>query len=131
MILDSAFNSVVTAAPVIPDNVIGLVITGVFGVIVAIVAGIMSRRGAKLGSRENRAPDVQEMWIQQEADRRTRQLVEDMWWTIRRMFQSYYRRVTSAILLLNLTPAQLAVFELNQQELNAINAKLPEDEPEK
>ena len=129
--MDNIIAPVATAAPVIPDNVIGLVITGVFGVIVAITAGIMSRRGAKLGSRENRAPDVQEMWIQQEADRRTRQLVEDMWWNIRRMFQSYYRRVTTAILLLNLTPAQLQVFELNQQELNAINAKLPEDEPEK
>ena len=54
-------------------------ITGIFGIVLAIVAGILARRGSKLSAQEQRAPDVQELWAQQETDRRMRQVVEDMW----------------------------------------------------
>lgn len=102
-------------------------ITGSFGLIIGLVAAFMARRGQKLGSREQRAPDVQEMWAQQEADRRMRQVVEDMWWNLRRAFQSYFRRVTSAIAKLDLTDAQRRTFELTTSELQAIEAKPPEE----
>jgi len=111
----------------IPEALIAPVITGVFALIVGIVGGLMARRGSKLGSREQRAPDVQEMWIQQEADRRMRQLVEDMWWNLRRAFQSYYRRVTHTLVALNIPEDKRSRFELTAKELEAIDAKLPEE----
>jgi hypothetical protein len=112
---------------VIPENVIGLVITGVFGVTVTVLGGIMARRGSKLGSRENRAPDVQEMWTQQEHDRQMRQMVEDIWWSLRRAFQSYFRRVTTAIAKLDLTEAQKKSFQLSASEQKAIDMEPESD----
>lgn len=108
----------------IPENLIGLVITGTFGLIIGIVGAIMARRGQKLGNRENRAPDVQEMWAQQESDRRMRQLVEDMEWTLRRAFRSYYRRVMNTVVKLGLDPKH---FELTTSEQKAIDATPPEE----
>ena len=102
-------------------------ITGVFGLALATVAGFLARRGAKLGSREARMPDVQELWAQQEADRRMRQLVEDLWWRVRRAFQAYYRRVNSIAQQLDLPPEQLAHFELTKKELSAIDSTLPDE----
>lgn len=113
----------------IPENIIGLVITGAFGLLVGIVGAIMARRGQKLGNRETRAPDVQELWAQQESDRRMRQLIEDMWWSLRRAYQSYYRRVTSTVLKLGLTDEQAHAFELTKAEKAAIEAKPPEELP--
>lgn len=110
-----------------PSEFIGLVITAISGLLLSVVAAIMARRGSKLGTREQRAPDVQEMWAQQEADRRMRQLVEDLWWNLRRAFQSYFRRVTGAVSKMDLTEAQAKVFELNAKELAAIGAKPPEE----
>jgi hypothetical protein len=112
----------------IPDALIAPVITGIFALIVGVVGGLMARRGSKLGAREQRAPDVQEMWAQQEADRRMRQLVEDMWWNLRRAFQSYYRRVTHAMVSLNIPDDKRAKFELTATELAAIDAHLPDDD---
>ena len=106
----------------IPENVVGVVITGVFGLIVGIIGAIMARRGQKLGNRENRAPDVQEMWAQQESDRRMRQMVEDLWWNLRRAFQSYYRRVMNTVAKLGLDPKP---FELTAAEQKAIDASPP------
>lgn len=111
----------------IPSEWVGLIITGASGLILSLVAALMARRGAKMGSRETRAPDVQEMWAQQEADRRMRQVVEDLWWDLRRAFQSYFRRVNSIAMKMNLTEAQAQVFELTPKELAAIEAKPPED----
>lgn len=109
----------------IPTELIAPVITGVFALLVGIVGGFMARRGSKLGHREQRAPDVQEMWAQQEADRRMRQLVEDLWWNLRRAFQSYYRRVTHTIIHLGLSDEIVAKFELTDKELAAIEAQPP------
>jgi hypothetical protein len=109
------------------DNWIAPVITGVFGIILSIVAAILARRGSKLGAQENRAPDVQEMWAQQEADRRMRQTMEDLWWKLWRAFQSYYRRVQTSVSRMDLTEAQLATFELNTKEQAAIDARPPDD----
>ena len=114
------FNSVATAFE-LPENAIGLIITGVFSVVVATLGAVLARRGAKLGNRETRAPDVQEMWAQQETDRRMRQIVEDLWWGVRRAFQSYFRRVTLAVSKLGLTEAQLKTFELTKAEQAAID----------
>lgn len=113
---------------VIPESWVGLVITGVFTIVLAIVSAIMARRGAKVSNKENRAPDVQEMWAQQEADRRMRQIVEDMWWTLRRAFQSYFRRVTGLITKLNLPDDVAKQFELTPKELAAIEAQPPEED---
>lgn len=112
----------------IPEPLIAPIITGMFALLVGVVGGFMARRGSKLGNREQRAPDVQEMWIQQEADRRMRQLVEDMWWNLRRAFQSYYRRVTHTLASLNVPEDKLAKFELTAKELAAIDASLPEEQ---
>lgn len=105
---------------------VGPAITGVFGLILGIVAAIMARRGQKLGAREQRAPDVQEMWAQQELDRRRRQIVEDLWWGVRSAFQSYYRRVTHAIVKLGIPEEKTTVFELTESELAAIEASVEE-----
>lgn len=105
------------------------VITGVFAVVLTFVGGILARRGSKVGSLEQRAPDVQEMWAQQESDRRMRQVTEDMWWSLRRAFQSYYRRVTSALMQLSLTQEQAKAFELTHEEVEAIEARPPKDDP--
>lgn len=105
----------------LPDNVIGLIITGIFSVVVATLGALLARRGAKLGNRETRAPDVQEMWAQQETDRRMRQIVEDLWWNLRRAFQSYYRRVVGAATKLGLSEAQMKQFELTKAEQAAID----------
>lgn len=105
------------------------VITGILAVILSIVSALLARRGARVGSQEGRAPNVQDMWAQQEADRRMRQVVEDLWWQVRRAFQSYYRRVTSAIMKLGLPEEKIKVFELTASELKAIEATVP-DEPD-
>lgn len=104
-------------------------VTGIFASLLALLSWILARRGAKVDHREQRAPDVQELWIQQEADRRMRRLVEDLWWRVRRAFQAYYRRVNTAAALMNLPPEQLKVFELTDKELAAIESALPEDLP--
>ena len=109
----------------LPENMVGLVITAALGIVASTVAALLARRGSKLGSRENRAPDVQEMWAQQETDRRMRQIVEDIWWGLRRAFQSYYRRVTSAVAKLGLTEAQMKPFELTKAEQAAIDKEPP------
>lgn len=103
------------------------IVAGGFGLLTGIIAALLARRNSKMGSRENRAPDVQEMWAQQEADRRTRQVMEDMWWDLRSAFKSYFRRVSSAILRLDLTKEQSRVFSLTAAEKAAINATPPED----
>ena len=107
----------------IPTELIAPVITGIFALIVGIVSGFMAHRGSKLSTREQRAPDVQEMWAQQEADRRMRQAVEDMWWALRRAFQSYYRRVTYTLIALNIPEDKMSRFELTAKELAAIDAR--------
>lgn len=112
----------------VPTELIAPTITGLFALIVGVVGGLMARRGSKLGSREQRAPDVQELWAQQESDRRMRQAVEDMWWSLRRAFQTYYRRVTHTMMHLNLPPEVIAKFELTDKELAAIEAKPPDDD---
>jgi len=104
------------------------IITGIFALIVGVVGGIMARRGQKLGNRESKAPDVQDLWYQQESDRRMRQLIEDLWWNLRRAFQSYYRRVSNLALRMSLTPDEQKSFELTPKELAAIEAKPPEEE---
>lgn len=111
----------------IPEAAIGPIITGIFGLLIGLVAAFMARRGQKLGNRETRAPDVQEMWAQQEGDRRMRQLVEDIWWTLRRAFQSYYRRVNAEVAKMGLTEAQAKRFELTASERKAIETGLPEE----
>jgi thioesterase domain-containing protein len=112
----------------ISDNVVGLVITGVFGVVIAVVGGLMARRGARLGQREGRAPDVEQMWEQQEADRLARQRAEDLWWAVRRAFQSYFRRVTALADALALPPEKRRRFELLPAEKRAIDAEMPSDD---
>lgn len=113
-----------------PSELIAPAITGAFALLIGLTGGFMARRGQKLGNREQRAPDVQEMWAQQEADRRMRQMVEDMWWNLRRAFQSYFRRVTSAVVKLGLTDEQAKVFELTTKELKAIESHPPEEFPD-
>lgn len=103
------------------------VVTGIFGVIVVIMGAILARRGEKLGAREQRAPDVQQMWAQQESDRHVRQEVEDMWWELRRAFQGYYRRVTNKTLEMSLSEEDAKAFELTPKELKAVRARPPED----
>lgn len=110
------------------QELIAPIITGVFALAVGVVGGLMARRGSKLGNREQRAPDVQEMWAQQEADRRMRQMVEDLWWNLRRAFQSYYRRVTHTMTKLDLPEEVIIKFELTDKELAAIEARPPEDD---
>jgi len=110
------------------EDWIAPIITGLFGLILAVVAAILARRGAHMGNKEQRAPDVQELWIQQEADRRMRQIVEDLWWGVRRAFQSYFRRVTNEVAKLGLSESQARAFELTNSELRAIEAALPEDD---
>lgn len=104
---------------------VGLIITGVFSLILGIVAAVFTRRGARLGNKENRAPDVQEMWAQQEADRRQRQAVEDLWWKLWRTFQGYYRRVMALATLWGITDEQLKKLELTSAEQKAIDARPP------
>ena len=107
------------------DNWVGLVISGVFGVILSILAAVFARRGAKIGNRETRAPDVQEMWAQQESDRRSRQSAEDLWWKLWRAFQSYYRRVMALAITWGLSPEQIKKLELTASEQKAIDARPP------
>lgn len=108
------------------DEWIAPAITGGFGLVVGIVGALMARRGQKLGNRETRAPDVQEIWAQQEEDRLMRRAIEDLWWALRRAFQSYYRRVSSTLLHLNLPEDVAKKFELTSSELKAIEAKPPD-----
>lgn len=100
----------------IPKEAIAPIFTGLFLLLTSLVAYITSRRNAKLGARESRAPDVQELWAQQESDRRLRHLIEDMYWRLRAAFMSYYRRVQAG-----------GSTELNTREQAAVDAKLPED----
>jgi hypothetical protein len=111
----------------VPPELVAPIVTGIFTVITVLLSIFLARRNARMGNRENRAPDVQEMWAQQEADRRTRQVMEDMWWDLRGAFKSYFRRVSSAILMMNLTKEQLKIFTLTKAEHDAINAVPPED----
>ncbi len=101
-------------------------IAGAFALIAAIVASIMARRGARLGNRENRAPDVESMWAQQEADRIARQVAEDLWWKLWHAFQGYYRRVAALATKWGLTDEQKKLLELNAAEERAIDARPPE-----
>lgn len=87
---------------------IGLVISG----IILGAFGVWNRRR---GNQETKAPDVDQMWKQQESDRRAKYTLEDMWWTLRRAFQSYYRRVQAG-----------GSRELTADEQAAIDRKLPE-----
>jgi len=109
----------------VPTDWIAPTITGIFGLVLAIVTGVLASRGRRLGNRESRMPDVTDLWVQQEQDRRMRQLVEDLWWNVRRAFQSYYRRVNSAALALHLPADKMAAFELTKRELSAIESELP------
>lgn len=102
-------------------------ITGVFALILGIVSTLLARRGAKLGAREQRAPDVQELWAQQELDRQMRRTTEDLWWNLRRAFQSYFRRVSRIIVGLKLTAEQEHAFNLTPAEQKAIDAMPPSD----
>lgn len=106
-------------------------ITGLFALIVGIVGGILARRGKRLEAKESRAPDVEMLWAQQESDRRARQSAEDLWWNLRRAFQSFYRRVQHHIGLLVaaglLTEVQASHFELTDKEKAAIDARPSED----
>jgi len=111
-----------------PESLLSPAITGIFGLAIGIFGAIMARRGQKIGSQEQRAPDVQEMWSQQESDRRMRQLVEDLWWGLRGAFQSYFRRVTTTANQLHLPPEVAAKFELTEKEQKAISANPPDDE---
>lgn len=104
---------------------VGLIISGGFGVVLSIVAAIFARRGSKLGNQENRAPDVQEMWAQQEQDRRMRQVMEDLWWRLWRAFQAYYRRVMALAVAWGLTDEQIQKLELTTSEQKAIDARPP------
>jgi len=104
---------------------IGLIISGAVGVVLSIVAAVFTRRGAKLGSRENRAPDVQEMWAQQESDRRMRQIMEDLWWKLWRAFQGYYRRVMALAISWGLSAEQIKKLELTPAEQKTIDARPP------
>lgn len=112
----------------IPSELIGPLITGIFGISITIVAAVMARRGKRYDNRETRAPDVQEMWVQQERDRATRQHVEDLWWGVRRAFQSYFQRVTLEIIRMKLPESEQKKFELTASELRAIEATVPEDD---
>lgn len=123
--------NIVGASFELPENIVGLVITAILGIVASTVAALLARRGAKLGNREQRAPDVQEMWVQQENDRRVRQIVEDIWWSLRRAFQSYYTRVQRAVQRLVssgvITEAQAKPFELTAAEQKAIDAEPESD----
>lgn len=110
------------------EDVTGLVITGIFGILVAVVTGVMARRGARLSNQEGRTPDVEQMWAQQELDRRQRQRAEDLWWAVRRAFQSYFRRTIMAVDALDLPPAVRRKFDLLPAEQRAINADMPDDD---
>ena len=99
-----------------PREAIAPTVTGIFLVITGVIAFITSRRNAKTGAREQRAPDVQQMWAQQESDRHARRVAEDLWWNLRRAFQSYFRRVQAG-----------GSHELTPKEQAAIDAKPPED----
>lgn len=103
------------------------IVGGIFAVVTGVLAYITSRRNAKKGNIERRAPDVQEMWVQQEADRRSRQVMEDIFWDLRSAFKSYFRRVSTAILGLNLTKEQTEIFSLTATEKKAIDATPPVD----
>lgn len=109
----------------IPTELLAPIISGIVAVIITTLGAIMARRGAKIGSKENRAPDVQEMWAQQETDRRIRQLVEDMWWNIRRAFQTYYRRVQLVAAEKGIDDPRL---ELTAKEQKIIDTPPPADE---
>lgn len=106
------------------QEAIAPIIAGVFGVVTALVAAQLYRRNKTKGNRELRAPNVQEMWVQQELDRRARQVMEDMWWDLRSAFKSYFRRVTSLLLQLNIDDKR---FNLTTSEKKAIDATPPED----
>lgn len=115
----------VTPTPVPSNDLTGIIITGIFGLIIAAISAILARRGQKLGNKENRAPNVQEMWAQQDFDRRQRQVMEDMWWDLRAAFKSYFRRVSGLVLTLGITHTG---FGLTASEKKAIDATPPEDE---
>jgi len=112
---------------VVTETWIAPTIAGVFLVISGVLAAILARRGAKLGTREQKAPDVSDLWAQQEADRRMRIIMEDLWWKLWRAFQSFYRRVQTTVSTLDLTEAQLKHFELSPKEKAAIDARPPEE----
>lgn len=102
-------------------------IAGIFLVISGVLAAILARRGAKLGNREQKAPDVADLWAQQESDRRMRIIMEDLWWKLWRAFQSFYRRVQTVSAALDLTDAQIKQLELTAKERAAIDARPPEE----
>lgn len=110
----------------IPENWVAPIITGVFGIILSVLAALLARRGAKMGTRESRAPNVEELWAQQEADRQARIAMETLWWNLWRAFQSFYRRVQHTISGLDLTEKQRNAFEMNAKEQAAIDARPPE-----
>lgn len=120
-----------TPDPVVPPTIFSLgqefiapVIAGIFLIITAVVAAVLARRNSTKGNREVRAPNVQEMWAQQEMDRRARQIMEDMWWDLRSAFKSYFRRVSSLVLTLGIEDKR---FNLTPMEKKAIEATPPED----
>jgi hypothetical protein len=102
-------------------------IAGGFAVVTALFAAYTANRNRRKGNLEQRAPDVQEIWVQQENDRRQRQIMEDMWWDLRAAFKSYFRRVSSTLLRLNVSDEDAKMFSLTASETAAINATPPSD----
>lgn len=67
-----------------------------------IIVGLFAMHNRRRGAVENRAPDVNEIWVRQAEDqklldleRRLRRLLEDMYRDIRRAFIVYVGRVTT------------------------------------
>lgn len=92
-------------------------IAGVFAIITATIAAVVSRRNAKNSAREDRAPDVQELWAQQERDRQARYTLETLLWRLLHAFESYFGRVQAG-----------GSKELTAKEQAAIDACVPKRE---
>lgn len=75
-----------------------------------LIVGAFAIWNRRRGAVETRAPDVNEMWVQTEKDRRIRRLFEDLFYTLLTVFRSYVRRVQSGGST-DLTPTEQAVHD--------------------
>lgn len=87
----------------------------------AILVGIFSLWNRKRGAVETRAPDVNEIWVQQanqskelDMERKARRRLENLYYDIRRAFLSYVRRVQSGGSM-ELTSAEKHIIESDLQ----------------
>ena len=96
-------------------------IAGVFAVLTGSITAFVAIRNVRTGSREQRAPDVTEAWVETERARARMHVAEDFFYMIRGAFKGFARRVMQ----------QHPDVELTDAERTALEVELPRAESER